>query len=205
MFPLGSVLFPFALLPLRIFEPRYLAMVDECLAGDHEFGVALIERGSEVGGGDHRSMLGTRARILQTAELEDGHRAVVAAGLGKISVVEWLSDEPYPQAMVIDLEDGATGESASQEPGPKRIELVERTLRRVLSLHSELGLDVGDLSFSLDSDPSTGSFQACALAPLGPFDAQQLLATSDPASRLDRLEELLGEQSELLEQRLGQG
>ncbi|MET1002223.1 MAG: LON peptidase substrate-binding domain-containing protein, partial [Acidimicrobiia bacterium] len=51
MFPLGSVLFPHALLPLHVFEPRYRVMMRHCLEGDKEFGVVLIERGSEVGGG----------------------------------------------------------------------------------------------------------------------------------------------------------
>ncbi len=199
MFPLGTVLFPFALLPLHIFEPRFLQMVDECLAGDREFGVTLIERGSEVGGGDQRTRLGTRARILQTAELPGGRRALVAAGLRRIEVVEWLDDDPYPQAMVVDLHDHPTA------PDTDRLIGMERTLRRVLSLHSELGLDVGDLSFALDGDPTTATFQACALAPLGPFDAQRLLAADDAESRLDRLEQMLAEQADLLEQRLGDG
>ena len=52
MFPLGSVLFPTMVLPLHIFEERYRALVTDCLAGEQEFGVCLIERGFEVGGGD---------------------------------------------------------------------------------------------------------------------------------------------------------
>ena len=54
MFPLGTVLFPYAVLPLHVFEPRYRALTEHCLAGDGCFGVVLIERGSEVGGGDTR-------------------------------------------------------------------------------------------------------------------------------------------------------
>ena len=46
MFPLGTVLVPSAGLPLHVFEPRYRAMVHDCLAGEREFGVVLIERGS---------------------------------------------------------------------------------------------------------------------------------------------------------------
>jgi Lon protease-like protein len=53
MFPLGSVLFPHMPLPLRVFEERYLVMLSRILADDPaEFGVVLIERGQEVGGGD---------------------------------------------------------------------------------------------------------------------------------------------------------
>ena len=55
IFPLGSVLFPGMPLPLRVFEPRYVAMIASVLGNaEREFGVVLIERGSEVGGGDVR-------------------------------------------------------------------------------------------------------------------------------------------------------
>jgi len=86
MFPLGTVLFPGALLPLHVFEPRYRAMVRDCVAADHEFGVVLIERGSEVGGGDIRAMVGTVARIVQLAETPDGRYALVAAGTRRIRI-----------------------------------------------------------------------------------------------------------------------
>ncbi len=50
MFPLGTVLFPHATLPLHLFEDRYRALAETCLRGDGRFGVVLIERGFEVGG-----------------------------------------------------------------------------------------------------------------------------------------------------------
>ena len=86
MFPLGSVLVPSAGLPLHVFEPRYRALVQDCLAGDREFGVVLIERGSEVGGDDVRIDVGTVARIVEAAELPDGRWAVVAVGVRRIRV-----------------------------------------------------------------------------------------------------------------------
>ena len=58
MFPLGTVLFPFARLPLHVFEPRYRVLVHDCLRNRNEFGVVLIERGHEVGGGDDRFRIG---------------------------------------------------------------------------------------------------------------------------------------------------
>ncbi|WP_415830929.1 LON peptidase substrate-binding domain-containing protein [Janibacter anophelis] len=54
MFPLGTVLLPGNPLPLQVFEPRYLAMLRDIAGGDGRFGVVLIERGFEVGGGDQR-------------------------------------------------------------------------------------------------------------------------------------------------------
>ena len=68
MFPLGTVLLPTGILPLHVFELRYRRMIEECLAADTpEFGVVMIERGREVGGGDQRSHVGTVARIVQCA------------------------------------------------------------------------------------------------------------------------------------------
>jgi hypothetical protein len=61
MFPLSTVLFPHAQIPLHVFEPRYRALTKDALAGDSRFGIVLIERGSEVGGGDQRMAVGTSA------------------------------------------------------------------------------------------------------------------------------------------------
>src|SRR6478752_3521250 len=102
MFPLGTVLFPHALLPLRVFEARYRLMTERALRGDGEFGVVLIERGSEVGGGDTRFDVGTVARIVRAQQLPDGGFALATVGIRRIRVTAWLVDDPYPQAEVVD-------------------------------------------------------------------------------------------------------
>ena len=86
MFPLGSVLVPGMVLPLHVFEARYRALVRDCVAGDGEFGVVLIERGSEVGGGDVRTDVGTVARIVQADEMPDGRFALGAVGVRRVRV-----------------------------------------------------------------------------------------------------------------------
>src|SRR3546814_21025825 len=58
MFPLGSAVVPGAGLPLHVFEDRYRALMKDCMAGDREFGVVLIERGSEVGGRSEERRVG---------------------------------------------------------------------------------------------------------------------------------------------------
>ena len=80
MFPLSAVLFPHASMPLHVFEPRYRVLMRDCLAGDARFGIVLIERGSEVGGGDERSALGTRGVITEAAELPDGRWVLEVRG-----------------------------------------------------------------------------------------------------------------------------
>lgn len=182
MFPLGNVLVPHAVLPLHLFEDRYRVMIRDVLDGDREFGVVLIERGREVGGGDVRGDLGTVARVLEAEEFDDGRWAVISAGTRRLRVVEWLPDDPYPRAVVEELED--------DEPGPDAHELVEQVrlrLGRLLARASELGDDVAPATTEISEDPLVASWHATTLAPIGPFDTQRLLALDDPEERLAAL------------------
>jgi ATP-dependent Lon protease len=212
MFPLGSVLVPGMILPLHVFEPRYRALVRDCTAGDGEFGVVLIERGSEVGGGDARTDVGTMARIVQADELPDGRYAVGAVGMRRIRITAWLADEPYPRAEVVDWPDATddgdpVGEGAVAPPASTTalVEEVEGLLRRVGALRTELGEPAPPLDVTLADDPLIAGYQATALAPLGPLDKQALLAAPSVRARLDDVRRLLGEHVELLQARLAGG
>ena len=107
MFPLSAVLFPGAPLALHVFEPRYRELVHHCLDGDGQFGVVLIARGSEVGGGDERFGVGTMARITAASPFDDGRWALRAEGTTRFAVDRWLPDAPYPVAEVTGLADDA--------------------------------------------------------------------------------------------------
>ena len=105
MFPLGTVLLPGTYLPLHVFEERYHALVPDCLTADREFGVVLIERGSEVGGGDASTGVGTVARIVEAPRFDDGRWALGAVGARRVRVRAWLPDDPFPRAEVEDWPD----------------------------------------------------------------------------------------------------
>jgi Lon protease-like protein len=203
MFPLGSVLFPSVVLPLHVFEPRYRAMAAHLLGGsvEPEFGVVLIERGSEVGGGDQRGRVGTLARIAQASELPDGRWAVVAFGVTRLRVVEWLPDDPWPRAQIEDLPDDPPSSGGAGE----RWQDLQAGIRRVLGLAAELGEARAPATIELATDPALGSFQAGAALPIGPLDQQRVLATAGVDDRLGVLEELVADQAELLEARLRLG
>lgn len=198
MFPLGNVLFPSVLLPLHVFEPRYRALVQDCLAGDSEFGVALIERGSEVGGGDVRSDVGCVARIVEAVELDDGRWALGALGTRRVRVQRWLPDDPYPKAEVEDWED----------EGPGGDELADRydasvaSLRKVLAMTAEVGEGGAPATTEVSDDPVLGSYQVAALAPMGPMDQQRALAAPGPLARLDLVASWLDEEATVLSRRL---
>jgi Lon protease-like protein len=116
MFPLGSVLLPGMPVPLHVFEPRYRRMVDDCRAGDGTFGVVLIERGSEVGGGDVRTDVGTLAQIVETRELPDGRWLLGVVGMERIRVERWLPDDPYPRAEIVPWPDELDASSDAGTP-----------------------------------------------------------------------------------------
>jgi uncharacterized protein len=192
MFPLGSVLVPGMPLPLHVFEPRYQALVAHCLEGEPEFGVVLIERGNEVGGGDARTRVGTVARILEATRFDDGRWAIGAVGVRRVRVLEWLPDDPFPRAEVEDWPD------EPGEPDPDRLAGAVSVFRRVLALAAELGASVPPATVELADDPVVALLQMTVATPFGPVDRHDLLAAPGPVERLDLLAELLDAQAEML-------
>lgn len=95
LFPLNTVLFPGMTLPLHIFEPRYLWMINECLQGNRQFGVVLATPHPEIEGMASAHNVGTSALITQVERLEDGRMEIVTAGLERFRVLDWLRSEPY--------------------------------------------------------------------------------------------------------------
>jgi len=189
MFPLSAVVFPHASMALHVFEPRYREMLHDCLAGDQRFGIVLIERGSEVGGGDQRSLLGTRCVITKAVELADGRSLLEAWGEALIEVERWLPDDPYPVALVaepIPVPD-------PEDPGPV-LGVAAQRVRRARGLLAEQGGAAAlppDLVLDGDGDAEVASWQLCAAAPVSAYDAQRLLAADGAAERLRFLVELM--------------
>ncbi len=200
MFPLGGTLLPGEVLPLHVFEPRYRQLVLDCVESpDHEFGVVLIERGQEVGGGDVRRDVGTVARMVQVAETEDGRFAVMTVGTHRIRINAWLPDDPYPLADVDHWPD--------EEPDAPAVQtlLTEVTprVRRATALALELGDEVADPQQDLSDDPLVASYQLCSLAPVGAADRYDLLCAEGPAARLLLLRDRMDDIEALLQFRLG--
>ena len=103
LFPLNTVLFPGARLPLNIFEDRYKLMLKQCLEGPSQFGVVLISKGNEVGGAAEPYEVGTTARILAVEETEDGRYLIEVEGETRFLIEEQLHRYPYIRARVVPL------------------------------------------------------------------------------------------------------
>lgn len=200
MFPLGTVLVPGAPMPLHVFEPRYRALVEHCRDGVPEFGVVLIERGSEVGGGDVRFPVGTLARITHLAPSPDGRYLLTMVGLRRLRCLRWLPEDPFPCADVELPEDPPVGAEAHE----LRRE-AEARLRRLLALHTELGEIVPEIDVVLDPDPVIALYQAVVAAPLGVIDRYRILESDDPTVRLEHLVGILDDGVETARVRLATG
>ena len=197
MFPLESVVFPATFLPLHVFEERYRRLTRDCLAGDREFGVVLIERGREVGGGDVRTDVGTVVSIVEAEEASDGRWALGCVGARRLRVDHWLHDDPYPRAEVEELLEGEWDGGADDA-----LAAADRVVRRSFALRAELGEPAPPIDLELSPDPPAAAWQLASLAPLGPLDRQLLLAVDDPADRLRLLETMTEEACAVLAQRL---
>ena len=189
MFPLSAVLFPHASMPLHVFEPRYRELMRDCLEGDPHFGVVLIDRGSEVGGGDVRAALGTRGVITRAAELPDGRWVLEVRGEAVVVIDEWLPDDPYPLALVHEPDPVPP----QPDPGPLLDDAIGR-VRRARALLSEHGggtaLEPG-LALDGGGDAEQAAWHLCGAAPVSAYDAQRLLAADGAAERLALVVELM--------------
>ena len=176
LFPLQTVLYPDALLPLRIFESRYIDMVRECMRAGQGFGVVARFPGDEQGAAWH-ARIGTEAVITDFTTLEDGLLGLATRGQRRfliettqargdgllIGEVVWLPPEP------------------ARPVAPQYAAL--QTLMRELLRHEQL-------SAQLQVDPDNASSLGFALASILPLElktAQQLLEISDPQQRLETL------------------
>ena len=195
MFPLGTVLFPYAPLPLHVFEPRYRLMTRRVEQTDREFGVVLIERGSEVGGGDVRFDVGTIARVVMSQELPDGRFALSTVGTRRIRVTQWLDDDPYPQAEVASFDDPTSD-------GAGRAQVIA-ALKNVSDIARQFDPRVAEPP-ELHDDPVRASYEAAAISPLGPLDAQRVLEASNASERFALLATMLDEAAVALRTRLGE-
>ena len=193
MFPLGSALLPGNLLPLQIFEPRYLTMLRDIAGGDGRFGVVLIERGFEVGGGDQRFAIGTVASIEQLQPTADGRVRLLARGEERFEVVNWLPDAPYPRAEVRLLPD-----LEWRNEHTTRLADTEHVVRRALVVVSEYRAPLWSADVELSEDPVTRSWQLAGIAPLGALDQLALLRSSSVEELLERTAQMTTEVLDLL-------
>jgi Lon protease-like protein len=178
LFPLNAVLFPGGPLALRIFEPRYLSMVSQCMRGQHGFGVVLIEEGSEAGAAKFATT-GTRAEIVDWNRGRDGLLALVAEGHERFTV---LQSHRQADGLYVGRISPLPPERAV--PVPERYRRLSHLLAKLLEADEVMTYD--DLAMRL-SDATWVGFRLAELLPLAMPTKQSLLEATDAIGRLELL------------------
>ncbi len=184
LFPLNSVLFPGTPIQLHIFEPRYLKMVGDCLAGNSSFGVVLIRNGVEALGPlaePHR--IGCLAKIAQLERLADGRMDLTAVGLERFRVLNYdRQSQPYLVGKIQNY--------PIENIDPIGLQTRAYQLRKQFERFIEALLSSGSTEYDLNQIPEDGvtlGFLAAAMLQISPLQKQELLAMEHANRLLDKL------------------
>lgn len=194
LFPLNVVLFPEMILPLHIFEPRYVRMVRECFANDQAFGVVLIREDEH--GNQLPCEVGTAARIRELNEVQPNRFMLLTVGERRFRIaelidrderlfakVEYFDDDPATNAGIGDLVEEVRSLSLEQ------LRLVQEARGRPATEET------------IPQDPVLLSFFLAAGVQLPLTERQQLLESNDTGSRLRPVRDALTRQIEKLTHR----
>jgi uncharacterized protein len=189
MFPLNSVLFPGARVPLRVFEDRYTAMVRHLMTrtdpAGRLFGSVAIREGFEVG--DHGSQslhrVGCRLQLGEVEEAPDGTFTVEAVARDRIRLDSLSTPGEFPVGEV---------ELLPEDPAPVAEETLERA-RAIFTAYRAALTQISNDPYSgtLPRDATMLSWVLAATVPLPMSERQQLLEAEGAAVRLDMLTDLL--------------
>lgn len=182
LFPLAGVLLPGGLLPLRIFEPRYVDLIGRCLRQDETFGVVLIRGGAQTESVVSVAGIGTSARIVDFQPLPDGLLGVLCRGERRFRILERHQQRDGLNCARIEW----LAEPLPAPPAPEFAPLVAVLREAIASLpHSRRLIE------PQYEDAGWVSHRLAELLPLEPQRQQRLLELDDPEERLRLLARLM--------------
>jgi len=200
LFPLGTVLYPGMLLPLRIFEERYRQLIRDLLDGPEprRFGVIAIRKGRETGidgVNGLRSLygIGCTATLRRVERHDDGRYDIVTVGTQRFRLRGLDETRPYLQGEVEMLADEAI-DPAAAEPA---VRVVQAAFRAYLDALTEWGGATVRLE-DLPDEPALLSFIVAAAMIIDLPERQALLAESGTLRRLAAQRALLSRETAML-------
>ena len=179
LFPLRTVLFPGAVLPLKIFEQRYLSLVRDCARDETGFGVCLIREGEEAVSPVKPAQVGTCAEIVDWYTLEDGLLGVTTIGTDRFRTRNvWREDDGLFMAEVALLD----------EPPATAVPEAYSVLSDVLARFMEkVGANYPQSTPEHLQDACWVGYRLAELLPLSGIEKQHMLEMDDPVQRLQQL------------------
>ena len=182
LFPLNTVLFPGGILPLKIFEPRYLQMISDCMRKGSGFGICLIQEGQEAGGPAEIHQVGTYVDIVDWEQRSDGLLGILVHGERRFRVKTHYTE---PNGLMM-----AEIEYLPRLPHvvlPEEFRSLSDMLARI---KKEIGAPYDRLEIHLDVAAEVGA-RLTELLPLRGDIKQSILEMDDPLSRLFALRDAM--------------
>jgi Lon protease-like protein len=188
VFPLpGALLLPRARLPLHIFEPRYLAMIEDCMKTKHRL-IGMIQPREVPGTGEKRlNAIGCAGRLTGFSETEDGRYMVTLSGISRFRVKEEVSGfTPYRRCMVEWTPFARDLGEAEDDPAFRR----EAFLIQLGKYFASMNLST-DWSSLKEAETEMLINSLSMLCPFGPEDKQALLEAPSLSTRRETLVTLI--------------
>jgi Lon protease-like protein len=182
LFPLNTVLFPGGLLPLRIFETRYVDMVRRCLRTDAAFGVVLIDGSSDTEREVSTAPIGTSARIVDFQTLDDGLLGLLCRGERRFRISSR------------DRQDDGLNCASVEWLEPEKVVAMAAQFQPLVPLLRQAMASLTTVGRFIEPNYEDASWVSHRLAELLPLDhgmQQHLLETDDPEARLRLLAPLI--------------
>ena len=186
----GAMMFPHALLPLYIFEPRYRAMLAHCLAGPRMFCVAMVKPGlDEARGADDFFHTAGCGLVRACVGKDDGTSNLILQGLARVRFTGFVQEKPFRIAEVEEVRSQGAASVEAEALGAKVLELCQQFKERGMQMPGPLDTFLAHLT-NLDklADLVAHAFVG------DPFARQQLLEEPSVAARLRLLIRMLGEE-----------
>ena len=181
LFPLSGIVMPEGLMPLRLFERRYIDMVTSCMRSGTGFGVCLIRDGREAGRPAEPYPLGTEVEIVDFDQGADGLLHITARGVREFRLLTWAANDS--QLLIGEVEPRESGPPTPMEP---EFETLAQKLDLILRYVEP---DVAYPDKRLD-DADWVCHRLLELLPLAPPAKFELLQMGDNSERLEALASL---------------
>jgi uncharacterized protein len=197
LFPLRSVLFPGALLGLKVFEARYLDLVTDCMRTRSPFGVVCLKQGSEAGDLSPRvefERVGVLAHIDEVDAEQTGILRVRCTGMGRFRVTG--SPEQRDNGLWVAPTFERVADDSLHMPGPAMLQTVQALAEAIKKL-AERGTEPFNKPYKLD-DAGWVANRWCELLPVPMAAKQKLMELEDPVIRLSLVDGFLRDKKVVL-------
>jgi Lon protease-like protein len=189
LFPLHTVLFPYATISLHVFEDRYRQMINHCVQYDMPFGIVLIRSGVEVGGSAEPYMVGTAVRVQHVNTYDDGRMDVNVRGERRFRVRKLDESQPY----LVGFVEPVFEREVEEDPRTESLVMDVRESFRIL-IEGVFGRPDYNIQILFPADPTALSFVVANFLTLENLEKQRLLETTDTMERLAELKPLIERQ-----------